>query len=110
VAHAVRFSIQDGLSQVNAGLDAGLGGIQGVRSGFMSISGTTAASARFKAFSDTKGVAITGRLSVVGNAITGRLSVNGPGRLDGSIELHNKGGRIWYSGSIGGTPISIKVR
>ncbi len=110
VAHAVRFSIQDGLSQVNAGLDAGLGGIQGVRSGFMSISGTTAASARFKAFSDTKGVAITGRLSVVGNAITGRLSVNGPGRLDGSIELHNKGGRIWYSGSIGGTPIFITVR
>jgi len=110
VAHAVRFSIQDGLSQVHAGLDAGLAGIQGVRSGFMSISGTTAASARFMAFSDTKGVAITGRLSVIGNAITGRLSVNGPGRLDGSIELHNQSGRIWYSGSIGGTPIFIKVR
>jgi pimeloyl-ACP methyl ester carboxylesterase len=110
VAHAVRFSIQDGLSQANAGLDAGLTGIQGVRSGFMSLSGTTAASARFKAFSDTKGVAITGRLSVLGNAITGRVSVNGPGRLDGSIELHNQGGRIWYSGSIGGTTIFIKVR
>ena len=110
VAHAVRFSIQDGLSQVNAGLDAGLTGIQGVRSGFMSLTGTTAAGARFRAFSDTKGVAITGRLSVAGNTVTGRVSVNGPGTLDGWVELHNQRGRIWYSGTIGGTPISIKVR
>ena len=110
VAHAARFSIQDGISQVNAGLDAGLSGIQGVRSGFMSLGGLTGGTARFKAYSDTKGVAITGSLTVKGTAITGRVSVNGPGRLDGWLDLKNQGGRIWYSGSIGGTPIFIKVR
>jgi len=110
VAHAARFSIQDALSEVNAGLDSGLSGIQGVRSGFMSAGGSTGGIAKFRAYSDTKGVAITGSLAVKGNAITGRVSVNGPGRLDGWLDLHNRGGRVWYSGSIGGTPISIKVR
>jgi hypothetical protein len=109
VAHAVRFSIQDGISQVNAGLNAGLSGIQGVRRGFMSIAGGSGDTARFTSFSDTKGVAISGRLRVAGNAITGRVSVDGPGRLDGTLRLHNRKGHAWYSGSIGGTRVHITV-
>lgn len=110
VAHAVRFSVQDGLSSVEAGIGAGLNGIQGVRGGRVTITGADGATARFNAFSDTKGVAVTGSLNTRRGRITGRLSVNGPGRMDGFMDLHNDGRRVWYSGTIGGTAISITVR
>jgi len=110
VAHAVRFSIQDGISQVNAGLNAGLTGIQGVRRGFVSVADGSGDTARFTSFSDTKGVAITGTLRIAGNAITGRVSVDGPGKLDGALRLYNRKNRAWYAGSIGGTRVHIAVR
>lgn len=110
VAHAVRFSVQDALSSADAGLDAGLSGIQGVRSGLMTITGSGGSTARFTAFSDTRGVAISGSLVTRNNRINGRVSVNGPGRMDGYLELHNASGRAWYRGVIGGTPVYIKVR
>ncbi len=110
VAHAARFSLQDALWSVNAGLDAGLQGIPGVRSGFMRVTGLLGETARFSRYSDTKGVSVTGALTLRNGALNGRVTVNGPGSMDGYLDLHNERSRAYYSGVIGGTRISIKLR
>ncbi len=110
VAHAARFSLQDALWSVNAGLEAGLQGIPGVRSGFMRVTGLLGETARFSRYSDTKGVSVTGALTLRSGALNGRVTVNGPGSMDGYLDLRNERNRAYYSGVIGGTRISIKLR
>ncbi|MFZ4754962.1 MAG: alpha/beta fold hydrolase [Miltoncostaeaceae bacterium] len=108
VAHAARFSIQDGLHSLSAGTDAGLGGIPGVRGGFMRVSGMLGQTARFQNFSDTAGVRISGAIDAVGSHFTGRVTVDGPGSLDGYMDLA-KGGARAYTGVIGGVAINIPL-
>ncbi len=108
VAHAARFSIQDGLHSLSAGTDAGLGGIPGVRGGFMRVSGMLGQTVRFTNFSDTAGVRISGALNAVKSHFEGRLTVDGPGSLDGYLDLAKDGARR-YTGVIGGVAINIPL-
>ena len=108
VAHAARFSIQDALHSLGAGTDAGLGGIPGVRGGFMRVSGMLGQTARFQNFSDTAGVRISGAIDAVRSHFAGRVTVDGPGSLDGYLDLA-KGAVRAYTGMIGGVAINIPL-
>ncbi len=111
VAHAARFSIRDAMSAVDAALNAGLSRIQGVRGGTMTPTASRGATSfRFARYSDTAGVSVAGTLTGSGSRITGRVTVDGPGTMDGWLQLNNDGRRVWYSGRIGPSTVRITVR
>lgn len=111
VAHAARFSIKDAMSTIDAAIGAGLTRIQGIRGGTMTPSSSdTLARFTFRRYSDTPQVAVSGTLTQTGSRITGRVAVDGPGAHDGWLQLNNAGGRVWYSGQVGGSSVYIKVR
>ncbi len=76
----------------------------------MRVTGLLGETARFSRYSDTKGVSVTGALTLRSGALNGRVTVNGPGSMDGYLDLRNERHRAYYSGVIGGTRISIKLR
>ena len=74
----------------------------------MRVSGMLGQTVRFRNFSDTAGVRISGALNAVESHFEGRLTVDGPGPLDGYLDLA-KGGVRRYTGVIGGVAINIPL-